>query len=358
MPIIIVPRWKYSPVPSTQDELGDGFANFGLEESPYLPPSPWPLSTAPMLLWRDEDTFPSSVTLGTEEEPWIRWNPWEILPPVRLLGLDGTDEIAYLGLQEDAYLPLSPWPFSQSTILLWYDEDTIPYLGLQEDAWTPPLPWSVLPPMRLLGLDHVDELALLGLDEVAYLSPLPWAASNTPSLLWQSDDILPVLLFALQEDAWIPCSSTALSLYTVQPWNTYAWFILPEPLPGGSPPPPPISLEGVPMPDTYKLILTLEKNGTALSGYDPLIRRLVVDQSQSFDEVLASGGGDVALPITQIDAVSFLLLTGDQLQSYKPGIITLNAGGFIILFNATGATETINNASGTTARNKGIAGGS
>ena len=42
-----------------------------------------------------------------------------------------------------------------------------------------------------------------------------------------------------------------------------------------------------PVPDTYKLTLVLEKNGRALPGYDPLIRRLIVDQSQSFDALLA-----------------------------------------------------------------------
>ncbi len=94
------------------------------------------------------------------------------------------------------------------------------------------------------------------------------------------------------------------------------------------------------MPDTYKLTLTLEKNGHAVPGYDPLVKRLTVDQSQSFDEALASDGGDVALPIAQVGTVTILLLTGDQVQSYKPGTITLNAGGVMLLFNATGATET------------------
>ena len=111
------------------------------------------------------------------------------------------------------------------------------------------------------------------------------------------------------------------------------------------------------MPDTYKLTLALEKNGTPVPGYDPLVRRLTVDQSQSFDELLASGGGAVALPIGQVGTVSLLILTGDQLQTYTSGAITLNAGGLILLFNATGATETLTNASGTTANNKGLAGG-
>ena len=111
------------------------------------------------------------------------------------------------------------------------------------------------------------------------------------------------------------------------------------------------------MPDTYKLLIFLEKNGLPVQGLDPLIRRLTVDQSQSFDELLATGGGDIALPIAQIGTVTMLILTGDQVQSYKPGTITLNAGGVIVLFNATGATETLANASGVTANNKGIAGG-
>ena len=112
------------------------------------------------------------------------------------------------------------------------------------------------------------------------------------------------------------------------------------------------------MPDTYKLMLILEKNGTPIQGYNPLIRRLTVDQSQAFDALLASGGGDIALPIGQVGTVTLLILTGDQVQSYKPGTITLNPGGVIVLFNATGATETLANASGTTAQNKGLAGGS
>ena len=112
------------------------------------------------------------------------------------------------------------------------------------------------------------------------------------------------------------------------------------------------------MPTTYKLTVTLEKDGTPLPGYAPLIRRLTVDQSQSFDEALATGGGDIALPIAQVGTVAMLILTGDQIQSYKPGTITLNAGGLIVLFNATGSTETLANASGVTAQNHGIAGGS
>lgn len=112
------------------------------------------------------------------------------------------------------------------------------------------------------------------------------------------------------------------------------------------------------MPDTYTMVLTLLKNGVSLEGFDALVRRLTVDQSQSFSEQLATGSGDVALPIAQVGTVQMLALTCDQVETYKPGIITVNAGGFVILFNATGTTETIANASGNTSTNRGIAGGS
>src|SRR5712691_8947435 len=69
---------------------------------------------------------------------------------------------------------------------------------------------------------------------------------------------------------------------------------------------------GASMVDTYKLTLTLEKNGKPLQGLDPLIRRLTVDQSQSFDDLLATGSGDVAFPVTAVTTPAFLVLLVDQ----------------------------------------------
>jgi hypothetical protein len=109
--------------------------------------------------------------------------------------------------------------------------------------------------------------------------------------------------------------------------------------------------------DTYRLTLTLEKNGRALPGYDPLIRRLTVDQSQSFDEQLATASGDVALPIGQVTAISILLFNGDQPQTFTPGTVLVNAGGLVVLFNAGVTQRLINNASGAVATNRGVAGG-
>jgi hypothetical protein len=109
--------------------------------------------------------------------------------------------------------------------------------------------------------------------------------------------------------------------------------------------------------DTYKLTLTLEKNGQALPGWNPCIRRLTVDQSQSFDDLLATGSGDVTLPLTAVTLVSFLALTVDQIEIYKPGDITLAAGGLVLIFNGSCTGGTINNASGASATNRGLAGG-
>lgn len=111
------------------------------------------------------------------------------------------------------------------------------------------------------------------------------------------------------------------------------------------------------MADTYELALSLRKNGSMVQGFNPLVKRLTVDQSQAFDERLASGGGDVSLPIAQVGTVSFLLLQGDQIETLKLGNMTTAAGWFVLAWNATPATETINNASGNTAINKGLAGG-
>jgi hypothetical protein len=111
------------------------------------------------------------------------------------------------------------------------------------------------------------------------------------------------------------------------------------------------------MSDTYEMTLMLRKNGVLVGGYAPLVRRLTVDQSQAFDELLASGGGDVALPVSQVSTISVLLVQGDQAQTLKLGNISLGAGGLVLLWNATNTTETIANASGTQARNSGLAGG-
>lgn len=111
------------------------------------------------------------------------------------------------------------------------------------------------------------------------------------------------------------------------------------------------------MPDTYELTLSLKKNGHDVPGLAPLSRRLTVAQSQAFSQALVSGGGDVALPVSLIGTVSFLLFQADQAEVLKLGDITMSVNGLVLLWNATNTTETVNNASGVDAHNTGLAGG-
>lgn len=111
------------------------------------------------------------------------------------------------------------------------------------------------------------------------------------------------------------------------------------------------------MADTYELVLGLTKNGKAIPGLAPTVRRLTCAQSQAFDAVLATGGGATALPIGQVGTVSLLLVHVDQPEVLALGNVTLAAGGLVLLWNATPATETIQNDSGSDAHNIGLAGG-
>ena len=109
------------------------------------------------------------------------------------------------------------------------------------------------------------------------------------------------------------------------------------------------------MSDTYDLTLTLKKNGRPLSES---VKRITVAQSQLTNFTQVSGGGAVALPMGQVGTPTFFLLTTDQTQTLALGNITLNPGSLILFINATPATETLTNASGSDSINSLIAGGS
>lgn len=111
------------------------------------------------------------------------------------------------------------------------------------------------------------------------------------------------------------------------------------------------------MSDTYELWLSLKKNGKDLPGYAPLVKRLTVAQSQSFDDVLVSGGGATSLPIGLVGTLSLLLIQVDQTETLSLGDIVLSAGGLVLMWNGANTTETITNASGSDALNRGLAGG-
>lgn len=117
---------------------------------------------------------------------------------------------------------------------------------------------------------------------------------------------------------------------------------------------------------TLKITLSAELDGVQLAGY-PKTRRLEVDESQSFSIEQATGGGYSTLPIQQLGEVQALILEPDQavtlrLDAQSDAGLEINKGGLIVLFDVTinaGASTnaTIDNASGSTVKLVGIAGG-
>lgn len=119
----------------------------------------------------------------------------------------------------------------------------------------------------------------------------------------------------------------------------------------------------------YKAKLEIERDGTLLPGF-PMVRRLEVDERQEGDVEEADdadSGVFNALPTSSLSTVQFLFLTSDQqvtirLDGQSDAGIVLNAGGFLLISNATidaGASTnaTINNTTGSTANIKLISGG-
>lgn len=121
------------------------------------------------------------------------------------------------------------------------------------------------------------------------------------------------------------------------------------------------------MADVYDVLVTVRKNGLALPDFNPIVRRITCDESQPFVYEKATGGGYASLPATQLDTLQLLLLLVDQQQTLRldgqsdAGLV-INAGGLVLLLNVTvdaGASTNaaIENTSGSTALNQGLAAG-
>ncbi len=120
---------------------------------------------------------------------------------------------------------------------------------------------------------------------------------------------------------------------------------------------------------TLKATINLELDGVSLSGY-PLVRRLELDESQQFRyEKVDDGDGTtfIAVPTAQIASIQALAIQSDQQVTVRfdgqtdAGIL-LNAGGFILVMDATidasaATNATINNNLQPTANIQGIAAG-
>lgn len=121
------------------------------------------------------------------------------------------------------------------------------------------------------------------------------------------------------------------------------------------------------MANTYDLTCTIKKNGQPIPGFAPFVRRITCDEEQLFNYEKATGGGYVALPVTQLDEVQFLLVTSDKaitlrLDAQTDAGLVVNAGGVVLLLNVdidAGASTnaTVDNSSGETAALRGFASG-
>lgn len=91
-----------------------------------------------------------------------------------------------------------------------------------------------------------------------------------------------------------------------------------------------------------------------------LTRRTTPTKSQSFVVTRATGGGFVALPITEITTIQALILTSDQPVSIRfdgaAGAVALGANVTVAFHGTTWtAVPTVSNASGNTATISGLA---
>lgn len=116
-----------------------------------------------------------------------------------------------------------------------------------------------------------------------------------------------------------------------------------------------------------ELTITATLDSTPLTGF-PLLRRLTIDESQPFDYEQATGGGYLAVPGDKIDTVQALVVRTDKaltlrLDGQTDAGIEINAGGCVVLVDVTidagaGASNAkLSNASGATARIRGVTAG-
>lgn len=121
---------------------------------------------------------------------------------------------------------------------------------------------------------------------------------------------------------------------------------------------------------TLTVKVDVEIDGTPIAGF-PIVRRLTVDEVQSFDYEQAAHGDAVtfaAIPADQLAEIQALLVRTDKpvtlrLDGQADAGVGLNAGGLILLLDvdvdagAGAANAKVNNNSGATATLRGLAAG-
>lgn len=92
----------------------------------------------------------------------------------------------------------------------------------------------------------------------------------------------------------------------------------------------------------------------------PLSYRREFAEIAGFEKEQTTGGGASAIPTSHIATPRFVVVQADQAVTVAVGTIALSAGGFIIIVDGTPATNppTVDNASGFTAKVRGVVAGS
>lgn len=115
----------------------------------------------------------------------------------------------------------------------------------------------------------------------------------------------------------------------------------------------------------FRATIVLERNGVEIRR---IVRRVSVDENQSFDYDKATGGGYASLPVGELATLQLLLLENiDQavtvrLNGQSDAGILLTAGGLLLMLGGSltdgaATNATVDNSSGSTTVLRGVAGG-
>ncbi len=96
---------------------------------------------------------------------------------------------------------------------------------------------------------------------------------------------------------------------------------------------------------TVKVTLNVEIDSVQVEGY-PIIKQLTIDELQSFNYEKVTGGGYVAVPVSELSTVQFLLLRPSQsvtirLNGQGDAGIVLAANSVLLIAGATIDTATL-----------------
>lgn len=115
------------------------------------------------------------------------------------------------------------------------------------------------------------------------------------------------------------------------------------------------------MPSVLEVQVTAKLNGRILPNF-PQYRRVQLDETQQFSVEQATGGGYLPIQATQISTLQALVLNPSTLVTVRiagqsDAGLAINAGGLLLILDASTTTVSVDNSSGSTVLLEGLAGG-